>query len=84
VRFLLSRVACLVLALVLVPDIGVALGSVNSLWQEVGGSASGDGVSQAPNPKMAFGARVAVGTDGRPVVVYTEYRTATPCRAPSS
>jgi uncharacterized repeat protein (TIGR02543 family) len=70
---LLSRVAFTVLVLVVLLDIGVALGSVNPLWQELGGSASGDGISQAASPRAAFEARVAVGANGRPVVVYTEY-----------
>jgi uncharacterized repeat protein (TIGR02543 family) len=72
-RPLLSRVAFVGLVLVVLLDIGIALGSVNPLWQELGGSASGDGVSQTPSLKAAFEARVAVGANGRPVVVYTEY-----------
>jgi Divergent InlB B-repeat domain len=72
-RLIRSRVVSLVLALVVLLDIGVAMGSVNPLWQELDGSAHGDGVSQTPNPKAAFEARVAVGADDRPVVVYTEY-----------
>ena len=73
VRLLGPRVAYFVLVLVVLPHVGVAHGSVNSLWQELGGSASGSGLSRAPAPKAAFGARVAVGPDGRPVVAYTEY-----------
>ena len=72
VRIRLSRVALLALALVVV-DLDAALGAVDPLWQELGGSASGDGISQIPNPGAAFGARVAVGANGRPVVVYTQY-----------
>jgi List-Bact-rpt repeat protein len=72
VRIRLSRVAFLALALVVV-DLDVALGAVDPLWQELGGSASCDGISQIPNPGAAFGARVAVGANGRPVVVYTQY-----------
>jgi uncharacterized repeat protein (TIGR02543 family) len=72
-RPILSRVVSLVFALAVLFDIGVALGSVSPLWQELGGSAHGDGVSQTSNPRAAFEARVAVGADGRPVVVYTEY-----------
>src|ERR1700752_3677224 len=45
---------------------------VSALWQELGGSAHGSGVSQAPAPRSAGEPSVAIGPDGRPVVAYVE------------
>jgi hypothetical protein len=52
---------------------GLAEAGVSPLWQQLGGSASGNGVSQTPSPKAVFDGSVAVGSNGRPVVAYTEY-----------
>jgi uncharacterized repeat protein (TIGR02543 family) len=56
--------------------------AVSPFWQELGGSASGDGVSQTPAPKAVFDdTSVAVGSDGLPVVVYAEFPDAVATQA---
>jgi hypothetical protein len=74
------RVACVVL--VLLAGAGSVDAGVSPFWQELGGSASGNGVSQAASPKAIFDGAVAVGGDGRPVVAYTEYPDATSSQGP--
>jgi hypothetical protein len=69
----LSRVAYVVVALAVLVSAGLAHAGVSPFWPELGGSASGNGVSQTPSPKAVSDGSVAVGGDGRPVVVYTEY-----------
>jgi hypothetical protein len=54
----LPRVAFVAVTLVVLPGIDVAWGGLDPLWQELGGSASGDGLSKASNPRRAFEARV--------------------------
>ncbi len=68
----LPGITCIVVALVLA-SAGIAEAGVSPLWQQLGGSASGNGVSQTPSPKAVFDGAVAVGSNGRPVVAYTEY-----------
>jgi hypothetical protein len=68
-----SNVARWLLALIVLTTATIAEASVNPFWQSLGGSASGNGVSQTPSPKAVFKTSVAVGSDGRPVVVYVEY-----------
>ena len=60
-----------VLAVVLV--VGPAQAGVNSFWRELGGSASGNGISQLPSPGQAEAPAMAFGTDGLPIVVYAAY-----------
>jgi hypothetical protein len=58
----------------LLASTSLAEAGVSSFWQQLGPtSASGNGVSQTPSPKAVFDGTLAVGGDGRPVVVYTEY-----------
>ncbi len=64
------------LALALAPG-GAHAAAVSPFWQELGGSASGDGVSQTPAPKAVFDTSTAVGADGLPVVVYAEFADGT-------
>jgi len=72
VQPVVPRVACAVLVLGLAIA-GVADAAVSPLWLELGGSASGGGVSQAAGPAAVRDGAVDVGSDGRPVVAYTEY-----------
>src|SRR5882724_1988629 len=72
VRVFLPRIARIVFALVLA-SAGIAEAGVSPLWQQLGGSATGNGVSQTASPKAVFDGAVAVGSNGRPVVAYTEY-----------
>jgi uncharacterized repeat protein (TIGR02543 family) len=46
---------------------------VSPFWEELGGSASGEGISRTSGPKAVLDTSLAVGSDGLPVVVYTEY-----------
>ena len=64
-------VSPLVVALVLSLT-GFAEAGVNAFWQELGGSASGNGLSQLPSGNTSASPSVAVGADGRPVVTYVE------------
>lgn len=68
-----ARAALLV---VLFLGVGLAVAPVHAgvspFWQELAGSASGDGVSQTPAPKSVLETSVAVDGDGQPVVVYAE------------
>ena len=68
--------------LIVLASAGSADAGVSPFWQELGGSASGNGVSQAPSPRAVFDGAVAVGGDGRPVVAYTEYPDATSSQGP--
>src|SRR5262245_28237766 len=65
--------AVLVLVTIMLTAAGVAQAAVSPIWPELGGSASGDGVSGAIAPAVARDVAVAVGSDGRPVVAYTLY-----------
>ena len=77
------RGSFLVLALLVVLLLAMpAHAGVSPFWQELGGSASGDGISQTPPPTFILGTSVAVGDDGRPVVVYAEGADFTASRGP--
>ena len=69
------RVACLAVILALLTAAAPAQAAVSAFWQELDGSASGTGVSQAADPAAVFDTAVAVDENGHPVVVYTEYPT---------
>ena len=57
------------LAMLAVP----AEASVNAFWKELGGSATGGGVSQLSPPRgTGNGVDVTAGADGRPIVIYTD------------
>jgi len=73
VQPVVPRVACAVLVLGLLAIAGVAAAGVSPLWPELGGSASGGGVSRVASPAAVRDVAVDVGPDGRPVVAYTEY-----------
>lgn len=73
VRPVLPRAVYLVLVLAVLAQARRADAGVSPFWQELGGSARGNGVSQAASPKVVSGGSVAVDDSGRPVVVYTEY-----------
>ena len=73
---------CVVLVFIVLAGAGSADAGVSPFWQELGGSASGNGVSQAAGPKAIVDGAVAVGGDGRPVVAYTEYQDATSSQGP--
>lgn len=47
-------------------------GAASPAWKELGGSASGNGISAAPAPQTAVEPSVAIGPDGRPVVAYAQ------------
>lgn len=76
-RPVLPRAVYLILVLILILAVfaraGRADAGVSPFWQELGGSARGNGVSQAASPKVVSDGSVAVDGSGRPVVVYTEY-----------
>ena len=61
------------LVLIVLSTATIAEAGVNPFWQSLGGSATGNGVSQTLAPKAVFEVSTAVGTDGRPVVTYVEY-----------
>jgi hypothetical protein len=67
------RVLRWLLALIVLSTVSIAEAGVSPFWQSLGGSATGNGVSQTPAPKAVFEVSTAVGNDGRPVVVYVEY-----------
>ena len=67
------RVLRWLLALIVLSTASIAEAGVSPFWQSLGGSATGNGVSQTPAPKAVFEVSTAVGNDGRPVVVYVEY-----------
>ena len=67
-RALLLVVLLLGIALTVSP----AQAAVSPLWQELGGSASGEGISQTSAPKAVFDTSVAVYADGKPVVAYAD------------
>lgn len=69
----LPRIASVVLAVTVLALTGFAEAGVNPFWKPLGTSVTGNGVSQAGSPKAVFDASVAVGSNGRPVVAYTEY-----------
>jgi hypothetical protein len=46
--------------------------AVAAFWRELGGSATGDGVSRTAAPGAVLDVSLAVGSDGRPVVAYAE------------
>ena len=75
-------------ALLVVLLLGVALviapahAAVSPFWQELGGSASGNGLSQTPAPMSVFDTSVGVDADGRPVVVYAEFPDETATQGP--
>ena len=81
-RFIRPRAvdAVLVLVTLMLTTSVVARAAVSPIWLELGGSASGDGVSGAIAPAAARDASVAVGADGLPVVTYTEYPDAVSSR----
>ena len=68
-----SRVVVALLGVLLLAIAGPAQAAVSPFWPELGGSASGEGVSGAVSPATVLDASVAVGGDGLPVVAYTEY-----------
>jgi len=77
------RVALLVLLLLgVVVVVAPAHAGVSPFWRELGGSASGGGVSQATAPKAIFDTSVAVDADGKPVVAYAEIPNATDTQGP--
>ncbi len=78
----LPRVAYVVLILAVLASAGLADAGVTPFWPELGGSGSGTGVSQTPSPKGVFDGSMAVGGDGRPVIVYTEYPDGTSAQGP--
>ena len=55
------------LVLIVLSTATIAEAGVNPFWQSLGGSATGNGVSQTLAPKAVFEVSTAVGTDGRPV-----------------
>ena len=69
----LSSVLRWLLALVVLPTATIAEAGVSPFWQSLGGSATGNGVSQIAAPKAVFEVSTAVGSDGRPVVTYVAY-----------
>ena len=69
----LPRIASVVLALTVLTVTGLAEAGVNPFWKPLGTSVTGNGVSQAVSPKAVFDGSVAVGSNGRPVIAYTEY-----------
>jgi hypothetical protein len=73
VQTILPRAVFAALMLVILATAGIADAAISPLWHELGGSASGEGVSQAVPPAAALDASVAVGSNGFPVVAYTEY-----------
>src|SRR5258705_8127679 len=68
----LQRVVSLLTVALVLAFIGFAEAGVNAFWQELGGSASGNGLSQLPSGNTSASPSVAVGADGRPVVTYVE------------
>ena len=68
-----ARVALIVALLGVVLAFSPVHAGVSPFWQELGSSATGDGVSQTPAPKAVFDTSVAVDADGRPIVVYAEF-----------
>jgi hypothetical protein len=75
VHAVLPRAAFAVLVSIMA-TVAVAEAGVSPFWRPLGTSASGNGVSQTPSPRMAFDGSLAVGGDGRPVVAYTEHPNA--------
>jgi hypothetical protein len=69
----LSNVLRWLFALLVLSTATIAEAGVSPFWQSLGGSATGNGVSQTAAPKAVFEMSVAVGSDGRPVLTYVEY-----------
>jgi hypothetical protein len=67
-----TRIGSLLAVALVLSFTGVAEAGVNAFWQELGGSASGNGLSQLPAGNTSASPSVAVGADGRPVVTYVE------------
>jgi len=55
---------------------------VSPFWRELGGSATGGGVSRTAAPKDLFDTSVAVDAGGQPIVVYAEIPTANGTQGP--
>ena len=68
----MTRAGTALLAVLIAGTAGVAEAEVNAFWKELGGSASEKGISNTPGGRDAFDPSVAVGAEGRPVVVYAE------------
>ena len=69
----LSNVLRWLFALIVLSTATIAEAGVSPFWQSLGGSATGNGVSQTAAGKAVFEVSVAVGSDGRPVLTYVEY-----------